>query len=630
MKRLNIGVLAHVDAGKTTLVERILYDADVIRQMGKIESGNTVMDSLELERTRGVSIKNSYTMFQHQGVQINLIDTPGHYDFVDEVEHVLEVLDAVVLVVSGIDGIQSQTKKFWRQLQAYGLPTIIFVNKVDYQFYDQQAILSQIKRLLSQSVVYLESDASDLQLSEDDLYTLVEGDEVLEEALLEKGFADDEIEPLFFERFNQGKIYPIISGSAKEGLGVARLLSLITHVEAKVTGEELAGFVYKVVYDKNLGKGCYIRLFGGTLSPRDTVKFKREGSSEHKISQLKQLVGGKVKELKQAVAGEIVIVYGLADGRVGDALGAYRPLNIQKTPPLFLLSLQETSGKVRDLQKAVFELSEEYPALTYQWFEETAEVQLTVMGEMQADIIRYELTERFGLSIQVGEPRIIYQETPSHSAIGFEAYTMPKPSWAILKFLIEPAPRNSGYRFINQANNDQLLPRYHSQIEDSLMDALRIGRLGWQVVDLTITLLEGESHREHTHPLDFALATPIALQGGLEQANMKLLEPTMLLKITTTTEHLSKVVADIIAMEGQILTETYTAQEGNLEALVPLATSLEYGTLFFKQTKGEGGLEQSFHSYQECPDSRYETQARRGVDPLEREKWILHRRGAIS
>ncbi|MBP1041763.1 GTP-binding protein [Vagococcus sp. BWB3-3] len=629
MKRLNIGILAHVDAGKTTLVERILFETNVIRQMGKIESGNTVMDSLSLEKHRGISIKNSYTTFSFEGHQINLIDTPGHYDFVDEVEYVLDVLDAVILVVSAIDGVQSQTKKFWRKLQAYGLPVIIWVNKTDFRHYDQVATYHDLTKLLSADLIQLVYKNDQLFFQEDDCYSLIEGNDELEERFLETGLSTADLRSHFSSQFNQGRKYPVIYGSAKEGHNIDQLLKTIQLVSPKKAMNELAGFVYKVAYDNKLGKGCYIRLFGGQIAVRDIIKFKM-GTNEHKISQLKQLVDGKIVDVGRAVAGELVIAYGLLDGQVGDVLGNYEPLGLPKTPALFLITIEGKSGQLKELQQAVVILSEEYPALSFEWFGDSAEVQLAVMGEMQAEIIYHELTERFDLSVNVGEPKIIYRETPSQEAVGYEAYTMPKPSWAKVKLLVEAAPRGSGYEFVNKANNDTLLPRYHGQIEASLVESLKIGRLGWQVTDLKITLLEGESHREHTHPLDFALATPIALQDGLAKAEMQLLEPTVLLKITTTGEHLSKVVANIMQMEGVICREEYQGNQGYLEAVVPLATSLNYGQLFFKQTEGAGILEQEFYGYQECPISRYQYLERRGVDPLNREKWILHRRGAIS
>lgn len=639
MKILNVGIVADVDAGKTSLAERILYDTGIIKQIGSIESGTTQLDTLTLEKKRGITIKNSYISFHYNDAKINLIDTPGHLEFIDEVESVFEVLDVVILVVSALDGIKSQTKRMWRAIQSYGKPCIIFINKLDLFMGDITKLKQQIEILLSPQIIHQNPSAAFdntlllHDLLEDELYTLAENDEAIEMALLsELPLTQTMLQQSITRQFQAQQITPIVLGSAKQGAGIKPILTLLSQINPATSTSKLAGYIYKITHDERFGKGVYMKLQAGTITTKSTLQITNPNGNiiEEKIAMMQQIQNGKAVNVNEINAGDIAILYGLNSATTGSTLGDYNKNAYKPTPALYNVTLHNADGNIIALKKAVFELSEEHPSITAEWFEETNELQLNVMGKLQAEVIIDELTERYQLAVTITEPKIIYRETPTITAIGFEAYTMPKPSWAIVTLEISPLPRGAGIIYKNEFNNDEILPRYHAQVENSIRRALKQGRFGWEVVDLQIRAIKGESHKMHTHPLDFSLASPIALQDALSKAKMQVLEPLILYKLTVPNTLAPTVMSDIFMIEGTVQKQNFSEYITEIEVLAPLATSIDYPITFLNTTKGEGLLEQQFYGYFDCPEARVTSNPRQGIDPLDRDKWILHHRGGMT
>jgi len=643
---INIGVLAHVDAGKTTTVEQMLYQTGAIQAPGSIEKGNTQTDFLEVERKRGISVRASAASFMLDGVRVNIIDTPGHMDFTGEVERALLALDAVILVVSAMEGVQSQTEVFWKAIRALKLPTILFMNKIDRMGCDPDAVLAAIRETLSPSVVALNAAAgvgtkdcgvSTCALSEDDMFVLAEQDEALADKLLSGGAvrAEDWQEAVG-KGVRRGAVFPLVYGAAAQGVGVEALLEAVQTYfprQPEDNTEALSAIVYKIEHDANLGKIAHVRMFAGAMQNKDMVMVRRGGESfTEKINQIYFAAGNKREDKGVLKSGQVGAVCGLGGARTGDVIGERR---LERYCPiattLFSVELKVDAPQMPALMKAVTELSDEDPLLDYKWAPDERELYVQIMGPIQMEIIDSLLRSRYNLVAAFSSPTVIYKETPSKAGVGFEAYTMPKPCWAILKLEITPLPRGAGYRFdvAEGLRNEKLNERYRHHIEQCLPGALKQGVYNWEVVDLHVRLVDGEHHIYHTHPLDFFLATPLALLDGLTNCGTTLLEPMLQVQMEAEESLSGKLIGEVMAMRGMF--ESPVIRNGRLwmEARVPVATSREFPIRFAALTSGKGQYKSRFDGYQECPIELGEAAKRRGVDPRDRAKWILHKRSAI-
>jgi len=645
MKRLNVGILAHVDAGKTTTVEQILYSFGQLRNLGSVDKGSTQTDFLAVERERGITVTASSVDFEFDDILISIIDTPGHMDFTGEVERTLSVLDGAVLVVSAAEGIQSQTERFWRALRELEIPTMIFLNKVDRLGCDPAQIVTMLKKEFSNAIIPLTtvenagSTAATLTndlLSEVNILALCEQDDDLMEAYLsDEHLTEEQLTRSLVKQVQTDKAYPLIHGASVIGLGIKQLVKAMKTYfpvnSLKPTGEP-HGIVYKIEHDKMFGKIAHIRLYQGQLSSRDEVTLYRAGEVAYqgKISQIRKIQGAKHKDIGQFSGNEIAAVCGLTDAKIGDTIGQdFKAKRVQISEPLFTVGVHGPPGKERELLKAISELSDEDPLMDYIFHQEVGELVIRIMGKVQVEILEYLLLERYQLTVTFSEPAVIYKETVTQTGIGLERYTMPKPCWAVVKLKIEPLLVGSGYQFESTIGDNILHLRYQRHVEASLQDAIKQGRLGWEVTDIKVTLIDGEDHHIHTHPLDFFLATPIALMKALEDAGSTLLEPLVKFKMRANEEHLGKIISQILSMRGEFTTPVIENEKIELEAIVPVATSMDYSIQFSSLTSGRGIITSEFYGYQPCPLELGKIAPRIGIDPLDRDKWILHRRGAL-
>ena len=637
MSYRNIGIFAHVDAGKTTLSEQLLLHSGRIREAGSVDRGTAHTDDLPVERRRGISVKATCVSLSWRDTVIQLIDTPGHTDFSAEIERSFWALDAAVLVVDAAQGVQPQTEVLFRALKNQGMPLLFFLNKTDRPEAQPEAVLEQIRKKLSRGICPLWDPETAAE------YVCGTSDEMTERYLEGKPPSPAEIREALAGLTAAGKAYPALCGSALHDRGITELLdAMIDYLPGPDTsGEELCGVTFAVAQDKNMGRGLWTRLYGGTLENRMMLEI-RQGTDrvtgepvlvQRKISQIRNAAGEDAGMLS---AGGVGIVYGLGDLAIGHVFGNpdRLPRKVQpgalKTPLMMVRALPEKPEEMQRLREACAVLSSEDPLLQARCVRSTGEMVLQIMGKVQLEILQETLDTRFGLKVSFGDPAVIYRETIRKRATGFVAYTMPKPCWAVLEFDLEPGPRGSGVTFASVVEGRDIMPRYQHQVEQALPLALSQGRLGWQVTDVKITLTGGNHHLIHTHPLDFIVATPMAIQDGLQRAGSVLLEPILEIVFVVPSACAGRIISDVQQMRGGI---TETAADGEtvtLRALVPAASSMDYPIQFASVTGGRGSMSASLHSYRECPAELGSTAPRRGVDPLDTAKYILAARSALE
>ena len=638
--RINLAMMAHVDAGKTTLTEQLLFRCGAIRQLGRVDDGTARTDSLAVERERGISVRAAVTSLEWNGCSINLIDTPGHADFAGEVDRVFGAPDAAVLVVSAVEGIQSNTIGLLRAFDRANLPYLVFLNKIDRAGSRCSEITEQLQKEFGGGFIPMdlpvaegERNCSVSPLLSGDALTeaLADYDDRTAELFLEgNSLSEQQQNQLLQELCAAGRVHPVLCGAALAGTGVEELLQAVIRWLPRAAAKlspNLSGVVFKLEHDKIMGKVAHVRLFGGTVKKRDML-FPNE-----KVSQIRKWSGDKYTDEDELSAGDIGSLCGLSSVRCGSCIGEYLPREGSSLAnPFLCVSVQaEDDAHLPALVSAAKELAEEDPLLDFHWEKTEREIQLNVTGQIQTEVLQRLFVERYGLQTRFSPPAVIYRETPSAEGYGFEAYTMPKPCWAVVKLLIEPLPRGSGVEWCDgNVPNDKLFYRYQTQIKTAFFRALEQGLSGWPVTDLRATLVDGEHHIVHTHPLDFFVATPMAVMNGLQNTGTTLLEPLLSVHISADEDCLGRITGDIIQMRGEFDAPVVRGGSFALDAVIPAATSLEYPIRFASITSGRGLYAPSFFGYRECPPG-FECQTKRhGVNPLDRSKWILYARGAYS
>ena len=648
-KIYNIGILAHVDAGKTTLTEQFLFLSGALRQAGNVDSGTTQTDWLPIERERGISVRSAETTFMWKDQQINLIDTPGHVDFAGEVERSLSVIDGAVLLISAVEGIQSHTENLWRALSKLRIPTIVFINKIDRAG-------SHFDKLCEDIPTHLPAEGMTLlplcgvsneglpefsvtaipDLQEKITEAVADHDDGIAEAYLSgEDIGTDALKAALASCVRARKIIPVFAGCAQKCVGIEALLdgicALLPSADHK-NCDGLSALIYKIEHDKTMGKIAHVRMYGGELHARDLIPTVENEAGE-KISQIRKFNGQKYIDVGTVSAGDIGALCGLKSVKVFDAIGDHSPSERYRLtyPFLSVKVLPQKAEELTALLSALRELSDEDPFLHCRWEKSEREILISCTGKMQLEVIESLLRDRYDLSASFSEPSVIYKETPSKAGYGFEAYTMPKPCWAVVRLYIEPLPLGSGVVYDGgNIPNNTCFYKYQEHIRRSFFDSLEQGRLGWEVTDFKATLVGAEHHTIHTHPLDFFVATPMAIMDGLRNTGTTLLEPFLRVRITAGSEYLGRVISDITGMRGDFDSPVMTDLSFTLEASLPVATSLDYPVRLASLTHGKGLFFSAFDGYRPCPLELGSTAKRRGPDPLDRAKWILYARGAMT
>lgn len=637
MRRIrNIGIFAHVDAGKTTLSEQILSHAGAIRSVGSVDSGTAHTDNLPIERRRGISVKATCVTFDYNGIQVNMIDTPGHVDFSAEVERSMWALDGAVLVVCAVEGVQHQTEVLFDAMVRQNIPVIFFINKTDREGSDVSRVVSQIRRLLTSNAIVLSDTSAVTEFVCDNFDDLLE--RYLEGEVLTQSLLNEKI----CELVHSNRAFPVLCGSALKDDGVRELLdNIVAFLPGPKEDSELCGVVFAASHDKNLGRGAWVRLYGGSLETREAVKLDAgidpiTGERKQVQSKITQIHDANLSPSGKLTAGEIGVIYGLGDVRIGQVIGDPKYMNRKiesgslRTPLITVQVIPQNNDQMQELRRACEILSGEDPLLQVQYISVFNELHLRVMGTIQLEIIEELLETRFGLKVTFGKPAIIYKETISAKCEGYVEYTMPKPCWAILRFEIEPAERGSGVTFKSEVPVRKIMAHYQHQVEQAIPLALNQGRMGWQVTDVNIRLVDGEHHLIHTHPLDFIVATPMAIQDGLQRGGSILLEPVLEVRFVLPNDCVGRVMSDVVTMRGEVLDTIHDEDRVILNALIPVESSLDYSITLASFTGGRGSMSAKLHGYKECPLELGSTSKRRSVDPLDTSKYILAARSALE
>ncbi|MPQ32141.1 TetM/TetW/TetO/TetS family tetracycline resistance ribosomal protection protein [Clostridium estertheticum] len=656
----NIGIVAHVDAGKTTLTEQLLYQSGSSRILGSVDKGTTHTDSLAMEKQRGISVKAAETDFTYKGTNVHVIDTPGHIDFSSEVERSIGVLDGAIVVLSSVEGVQPQTEVYFNALKELNTPSIFFINKLDRIGASPYKTIKDMKKLLTNKLIPLQlvyeennefivknmfdnvdfaknileiKDESFKQLLEDIIDILGNtNEEILNQFFgetLTLGMLKNEITL----QANSGQIYPVLYGIALRGEGIKDLLnSIVEYLPGPENLDDLglSALVYKISHNKTLGKIAHIKIFSGSISTRDDILNVTTNKRE-KITMIKKVVNQKSIDISSASSSDLVMVSGL-NCSTYDILGSKTHIPNLKTIATPLLTLRIYSKVQEDyvtLVEALTILQEEDPLLNMEWIKEKKEIHLRIMGKIQIEYIEDILMERFNVQVTFGPPSVIYRETPITSGYGESRYTMPKPCWAIVEFLIEPLPKGSGLIYESKVRTEKVKIKYQREIEDNLDKILSQGIYGWPVTDLKITFTSGEDHVMHSRSGDFAASSAMGIMRGLREIGTTLLEPIINFRITVPENVGGRVLNDIIKMRGSFETPFIHNDTFTIEGKMPVSTSLEYPSDLSKIASGKAIITTGFSGYEPCSLEIGATRERIGVNPLDRAKFILSVRNAL-
>lgn len=639
---INIGILAHVDAGKTTITERMLELSGRIKTAGSVDKGTSVTDSMEVEKERGISVRSASVSLDWNDTTINIIDTPGHIDFSAEVDRSLLALDCAILVISAVEGVQAHTENLWAALEKLHIPTLIFINKTDRVGADVDAVLEEIKNELSQNIIVLQNFSETNDISDELTEQIASADDILiEKYLNEENISFSDLQTSLKKSIHSRKLFPVLFGSAKFNTGIKELLDTVTSVMLFASVEndkDISGIVYKLHYDPQFGKMASVRLFSGTVRNRDLIKYGSQGK-ENKVTQIKKTYSNKLETLDILQAGDTALLCGLEDVIAGDTIGSdpelMKKLELCKytglSDPLLTLKLEpESDSDYSALVTAMKELSEEDPTLSFVWLKDERELHIKIMGKIQLEILETVFKQRFDLNVTFGDPIVIYKETPAKKGEGYDEYTMPKPCWAVVRFEIEPLERGSGVVYESKVGVDKIAAKYQNEIKATIDEALQQGIYGWQVTDLKITLIGEEDHVIHSRPGDFILATKLAMMDGLINTGCKLLEPILSFKITAPEDASGKIISSLIALRAEIGSPENIDGKIVIDGKIPVATSLDYLNTLNSITGGKGKYMTHFHGYQEVSLELGQTIPYRGVSPKDRSKYILKHRGAIK
>ncbi|MFC2152518.1 GTP-binding protein [Bacteroidota bacterium] len=646
----NVGILAHVDAGKTTITENFLYLSGHFKKIGSVDEGTAQTDFLDVERERGISVRSSNITFNWEGVKINLIDTPGHVDFSADVERVLRVLDCAVLVLSAVEGVQAHTETLWRALQILKIPTIIFINKIDRVGADVDLVLKEINKELTDKLVVLNdiineasNDANIISIwNEHNINDVIlESIANIDEQMLEKYLEETtlsffELNNSLIKAVNSCNLFPVLFGSAKNSIGVQELLnSVVQYLPGPNidVNNPLSALVYCITHDKTMGKIAAVKVYQGAISNRELIKNASQGIEE-KVTQVKKIVANKFEDIGIVEAGDIAGICGLQNAKVGDILGEFSnalPNDISLRTPLLTVQVKAENEKdYPTLAEALQELSKEDPSLDFEWLREDKELHVKIMGWIQMEVLEKILENRFGILAKFDNPTVIYKETPTKKGEGFIQYWMPKPCWAIMKFLIEPGERGSGVVYESKISVDSVHQKYQNEVERTIPKALKQGIKGWEVTDLKITLIEGEDHQVHSNPGDFIVATPMGIMNGLVNTGTTLLEPLISFKISASEDLLGAVTSDITQMRGTFDSPEMENDKFILSGILPVATSLDFPVRLSSRSGGKAKISTKFYGYRECTDMLGQTREYKGISPLDTSKWILKARKALQ
>lgn len=612
-KHICTALLAHVDAGKTTLAEAILYLTGGIRKLGRVDHQDAFLDNFAMERARGITIFSKQAEVMLDDMEMTLIDTPGHVDFSAEMERTLQILDYAVLLISGADGVQSHVETLWRLLKKYEIPTFLFINKMDQQGTDRTSLLLELQKKLDEHCI--DFSAADDPLSDGET---AEAIALCEESLLEQYLETGEIRKEDAARMiARRKIFPCYFGSALKLQGVQELLDALREYSVqKSYPEEFAARVYKISRDEQGNRLTHMKITGGSLKVKAVLRGgDGEDAWEEKVNQIRVCSGSSFRAVNEAQAGMVCAVTGLNHTKAGEGLGTECGVHLPVLEPVLSYQIRIPEDcDVHQTYRKFLQLEEEEPELHITWNKELGEIYAQLMGEVQTEVLKNMISERFGIAVEFGAGSIVYKETIVKPVIGIGHFE-PLRHYAEVHLLMEPGEPGSGLQFETACSEDVLDRNWQRLILTHLAEKQHIGVLtGSEITDMKITLIAGRAHQKHTEGGDFRQATYRALRQGLRSAENILLEPVYEFRLELPLDCAGRAMTDIQKMHGSFSPMEIEGENAVLKGTAPVVTMRGYQTELISYTKGKGRMMCSVSSYQPCHNAEEVIEAR-GYDP---------------
>ena len=606
MRKLVVGILAHVDAGKTTLSEALLYQSGALRRLGRVDHQDAFLDTDAMERERGITIFSKQAVFSLKDTEVTLLDTPGHVDFSAEAERTLQVLDCAILVISGTDGVQAHTRTLWRLLERYHVPTFLFINKMDLAGADRSAVLAGLKQRLGSGCVDFSGERDESFREE----AAVCDESVLERYLETGVLTDGDLRRMVGKR----KLFPCWFGSALKLEGVSEFLEGVEqYAPVPAYPETFGARIYKIARDGQGTRLTYLKVTGGTLRVKSLLTNRRPGLGEdqvweEKVDQIRIYSGAKFRTVEEAPAGTVCAVTGLSRSRAGEGLGLEAGWTAPALEPV--LTYQVLLPEGTDPHTALGnlrQLEEEDPQLHIAWNEQTRQIHVQLMGEIQLEILQRMIRERFGLGVAFGPGAICYRETIAAPVEGIGHFE-PLRHYAEVHLLLEPGERGSGLEFGTACPEDQLEGRWQRLVLTHLAEKEHLGVLtGSPITDMKITLAAGRAHVKHTEGGDFRQATYRAIRQGLmeakERGDCRLLEPWYGFRLEVPQDMVGHAMADIQRMSGSFDTPDGDGEYMVLEGEAPVSEMRDYAMDVNRYTHGHGRFSATFGGYKPCHDA---------------------------
>lgn len=596
----NIGILAHVDAGKTTLTEQLLYHSGSVQKAGRVDLGTTTTDSMALEKERGITIRANSASLTWEGQKINLIDTPGHMDFITEVERIFRILEGAVLVLSAKEGVQSQTKAIFHHLRRLQVPTLILINKIDRVGTDIPQLLLQIKSMLSSDLVIMQEQTEagiiSRPLQHDDIQVeLFAHSAALQERFLaNQPITESELSQTLREAVERCELFPVFYASALKSDGIVPILNAIARwlPHYHTSSNSFSGYVYKVDRDDLHLRRSYVKILSGELNVRDIIPSVKTGEM-HKITVLETFSEGCRQEVKQVPSGDIAILPYTRTLQIGDYLGHLPNLdtdNLLRQKAVFKASVVPLKpGERADLLNALVELTEEDPDLHFS-IEGQEEVTIQLLGNTQKEVIQSLLAQRYGIETTIGKLNIIYMERPQKTVEAvIHIGVSPNPFYASIGLCVEPLPIGSGIQFESKVSLGYLNPPFQHAVRDGVLTACKHGLLGWELTDARITFTYGKYFSPISTPSDFRRLAPHVLEMALRQSGTGLLEPVCSYTLEIPEPCIGRAMHDIQLMRGTV--NGITAKSDGWHTLsghVPMETARNYALDVVSYTEGAG------------------------------------------
>lgn len=596
-----IGILAHVDAGKTTFSEQVLYHTKSIRNRGRVDHKNSFLDSHNIEKERGITVFSDQAIFEFNDNSYYLVDTPGHIDFSTEMERAIGIMDYAIVIISAVEGVQGHTETVWQLLRKYKVPTFIFINKLDRVNADKDKVINEIKRVLSKDLFYIDGDIKREELTQDLIEFISEYDEQLLERYFEGNYDKESWVNTFKNLIKESKVFPCFGGSALQDEGIREFLENLDELTYTEYDEktEFAGRVYKIRHEANGNRITFIKAIEGTLKVRDEVIYR--DNTKEKISSIRIYNGNKFKTVDEVKAGDIFAVTGLSKAKTGDGLGNLAEnIKYNMIPTLMSKVIFDPSNNIKEVLGYFKLLDAEDPALNVVWNEQLQEIHVHIMGKIQLEILKEVVKERFNLDIEFGTCKILYKETINNEVKGYGHFE-PLKHYAEVHLKLEPLSRNSGIDFENKCHADHLSTGHMNLVRTHIFERDHHGVLtGSPLTDIKVTLLTGRAHNKHTEGGDFREATFRALRQGLEKAENILLEPYYKFKIDVELDYMGRVLSDIQRLSGSFNPPEINENRVTITGRGPVKTLMDYSAEVIAFSKGKGSINLVFDGYDEC------------------------------